>query len=167
MKTNRAKILSVGKIKSLFSYEDGYLVRIKNVSSRARIGGVAGTLNKRGYLQVRIEGRIFLVHRLIFAYHKNYFPEFIDHIDGNPLNNKIENLRACTKNENCRNSKTPMTNKSGVKGVHWCKNRNKWVSQIWVNNRPISLGGFDDLSEAEEIVRQARKLHHGEFCNHG
>jgi len=66
---------------------------------------------------------------LIFLYHHGYLPKFVDHIDGNKKNNRIENLREATKSQNAMNQKVSTRNTSGIKGVMWHKRDKKWFVQ--------------------------------------
>ena len=99
--------------------------------------------------------------------HKGYLPKTIDHINGDKLDNRIENLRAATVGQNQHNRKTNANNTSGYKGVSWNKGCNKWLSQIKLEGKRIHLGYFDNLEEAAEVVRKAREELHGDFAHHG
>jgi hypothetical protein len=86
----------------------------------------------------------------------------VDHINGNLLDNRRENLRACTAGENSRNKKMHKNNKTGFKGVY--PHREKFCAQIRANGVKYRLGAFDSPEEAHaEYVRAAKKLH-GEFA---
>ena len=91
----------------------------------------------------------------------------VDHINGNPLDNRKENLRICTRSENCRNRKVRVTSKSGFKGVYR-KPSGRYEAYIGnpdVKNRLIHLGTYDTPEEAARVYdAKARKLH-GEFAN--
>lgn len=81
--------------------------------------------------------------------------EQIDHIDNNPLNNNLTNLRWATCQENQRNTSIPLNNTSGVKGVVWDKSRLQWRAQISNNKIMINLGRYNTIEEAT-LVRQTR-----------
>lgn len=98
------------------------------------------------------------MHRLILG-NKDGF--FIDHKNGNALDNRKKNLRFCTHAENMRNRKINKNNKSGYKGVFY--HQNKWVSQIRVNGKKIYLGRYVDKREAAKAYDQAAKKHFKEF----
>ena len=87
----------------------------------------------------------------------------VDHIDGDPLNNRRSNLRICTHNENMTNRKISKNNTSGFKGVYWSKRDNNWRSQIKYNNKRIHLGCFDSLEEATKARKDAEEKYFGEF----
>ena len=88
--------------------------------------------------------------------------EYADHIDNNPLNNRRGNLRLATPKENSRNSKRPITNKSGFKGVHF--ENGSWRASIWLNGRTKHLGNFNSPEDAHEAYKNAAIKHFGEFA---
>lgn len=95
-------------LKEYFDYKDGILYcRKPQNNSKMRIGDKVGHLviYKDGQRKIRckILGHLYLASRLIFLYHKGYLPVCVDHMNHNPSDNQIENLRAATKQENCRN----------------------------------------------------------------
>ena len=153
------------EIKELFHYQDGKLFSKIN-SHKRKVGQELGTVNKNGHLQLRINGRIFYLHRIIFLYHYGYLPKFIDHIDGDKCNNKIENLRSANRSQNEYNKKISKRNSSGIKGVYWCKTKNKWVAQITHNKNKKQIGCFDNMEEASTVISQYRALYHKEFAKH-
>lgn len=148
--------------------ENTGLLRWKKKSGWAMTVGVeAGSMQGNGYRKVKIHKKTYLTHRIVFLMCNGHLPKNVDHKDGDKLNNKIDNLRACTQQQNCYNQKIARHNKSGVKGVHWCKSVKKWQAGIRHNRQYISLGYFDNLERAAEAVRQKRAELHGEFANHG
>ena len=132
-----------------------------------KAGDIAGTLKSHGYLCVGINYNSYRAHRLIFLMHKGYLPKTIDHINGDKLDNRIENLRAATVGQNQHNRKTNANNTSGYKGVSWSKAQKKWTARITLERKIIHLGYFANVEEAAEVVRKAREELHGSFANHG
>jgi HNH endonuclease/AP2 domain len=88
----------------------------------------------------------------------------IDHRDGNPLNNRRENLRFCTAAQNAQNSRKPKTNTSGFKGVNWDKRRQNWVARIKCNSKAIHIGVFKDPVLAAHAYDHAARRYHGPFA---
>jgi hypothetical protein len=89
----------------------------------------------------------------------------VDHTDTNKSNNNISNLRWCTQNENCRNVPITKRNTSGVKGLSWHKNRNKWRVQIDHEGKRYHLGSFIDKDEAIKARKLKANELFGEFTN--
>jgi hypothetical protein len=164
--------LTVDLLNHLFEYdkETGNLIWKIKPSSRGhhvKAGDIAGTLKSHGYLCVGINYNSYRAHRLIFLMHKGYLPKTIDHINGDKLDNRIENLRAATVGQNQHNRKTNANNTSGYKGVSWSKAQKKWTARITLERKIIHLGYFANVEEAAEVVRKAREELHGSFANHG
>lgn len=151
------------ELHSLFSYKDGVLTWKRGHKK----GKAAGSLKPTGYTVVEIKNQNIMAHRLIWMMHNGSFEGFIDHIDGNRSNNKIENLRLATVLQNSWNRKNNSNNRTGVKGVHQIKANNKYHARICIGNKRLVLGTFDDLELAELVVMEARDKYHKEFANHG
>ena len=84
----------------------------------------------------------------------------VDHVNGNGLDNRRENLRIVTESQNTQNQRIKSSNKSGHKGVFWHKHRNKWMAQIGIEGRQIYLGSFINIEDAVfEYERASEKLH--------
>jgi hypothetical protein len=155
------------ELESLFYYIDGQIYWKKGSPNGMKPGTKAGVYHSSGYRVVRIQGKRYKVHRIIFTLHHGYTPNFVDHIDGDPLNNKIEKLRECNHNQNMHNRKISSNNKSGIKGIIWDKSSKKWWPQLMVNSKRLKLGKYNDLELAELVIVEARDLYHGKFANHG
>lgn len=121
-------------------------------------------------IQVNKKAQVEYLHRVIMA-RKLGRPlvkgELVDHINGNGLDNRRENLRLATTSQNNQNSRLPRTNTSGYKGVYWEKKRAKWHAQITINNICIFLGRFEDKEIAYQAYCEAAIKYHGEFANFG
>ena len=124
-----------------------------------------------GYYQVilSIDGKHFTktIHKLVAEYfiHNPYNKNCVDHIDNNKLNNNVCNLRFCTQQENCMNTKLSSNNTSNYKGVTYHKQSNKWMAQIMINGKKQYLGFFDKIEDAVHArVKKAQELF-GEFMN--
>jgi len=160
--TTAAKLMpfSQAELNELFEYRNGSLYWRAKPCKHMSVGSEAGSLNKNGYKYVSIRGSKYLLHRVIFKMHTGLEPSHVDHIDRNPLNNTIENLRASTFAENAWNMNMPKTNTSGVMGVHWDKRREKWMAYMRQNGKRKHLGHYDDFDIAvsarknAEIMRQ-------------
>jgi alkyl hydroperoxide reductase subunit AhpF len=154
-------------LKELFEYIDGDLFYKKSTALRIKVGNKVGWKNGSGYLQAKVDGKTYLVHRIIFLMHHGYLPKYIDHIDTNPLNNKIENLRPATVLQNNQNVKTRKDNTSGIKGIDYRKNTNKWRARIKIAGVTKNLGEYNDIEYAKFILEAVRHKYHGNFANNG
>jgi hypothetical protein len=154
-------------VRELFDYKDGALHWKQSLNRRIRIGSRAGSLNKQdGRVQVRINGSMYKAHRLVFLWHHGYLPEYIDHIDGNPANNRIENLRECSLSQNQWNRKVCKNNTSGYKGVWFSKQTNKWQVEVHSEGRKYYGGLFADAESANKAAIELRKSLHKDFAKH-
>ena len=150
--------LTKDQLDQIFEYKDGVLYWKPSK---------AGTIDGAGYYQTGIQGKYFKNHRLIFLMHHGYLPSLIDHIDGNRLNNKIENLREATRSQNSFNSMKSKLNTTGVKGVAWRNDIQKYRARIYANKKTYKLGTFEKIEDAEKAVSEARKKYHGDFAKKG
>lgn len=111
-------------------------IRGKLIDSKTSHGYIKCGLNIKGFKTIHV-----FAHQLIWYMEYNEVierPYVIDHIDRNKSNNRIDNLRKCTHNENIYNS-----NKSdNMKGVYWKSESNKWIAQITINNRTTYIGSY-------------------------
>jgi hypothetical protein len=114
---------------------------------------------------VGINGKMFKVARIIyFMEHGSIAPEMdIDHVNGNPLDNRVENMRLATRSQNNRNHRMKSANKSGVRGVCWHAERKKWRAQIRHGGKVIQLGVFLSIDDARRAREEAELRLHGEF----
>ena len=126
----------------------------------------AGYVNKAGYLRVGVFDVNYWVHRIIWLWVHGEMPKHIDHINGIPSDNRVENLRSVTHKENHKNQVIPRSNTSGVMGVSWHKLTKKWQSNISINGKNTYLGLFSDKNEAIKARKQA-EIEQGYHENHG
>ena len=149
--------------------ETGEARWIKGKPGRIK-GKPVGTVASNGYLVVRIDYKLYLLHRIIYRMHfGDLTDEFqVDHIDGNPMNNRIENLRKATSQQNAQNSRVQSGKRhSGLKGVTWHAHKSKWVARVRVCGRNKLVGYFDTDKEAHAAYCRAASVAHGTFFNNG
>lgn len=130
-------------------------------------GKPAGTIREGKWRGVRIsfQGRMLLAHRIIWFLHYGAWPECgIDHINGDPSDNRVSNMRLASQAENSRNTRRSRNNTSGRKGVSWHKQRQRWRATIMVDYRTKHLGLFDSIDEASQAYCQAAIQLHGAFA---
>jgi hypothetical protein len=88
----------------------------------------------------------------------------VDHINANPLDNRLENLRLCTVTQNAQNRKIRADSKHGLKGVTFMAKENRWRARITVSGKRISLGRFDTISDAAQAYVEAAIKYFGSFA---
>lgn len=156
--------LTQADLLEMFEYVNGNLVWKKH-RTRKLTGKNVGYIQTNGYTRVNLKTGIYYLHRLIFLYHYGRWPvNQIDHIDGNPKNNRIENLREATNSQNNHNKGKPRSNTSGYKGVSYCKAAKKWEAYITIDTKRKYLGLFECPKEAAKYASQQRSNHLVEFA---
>jgi len=158
------------QLHELFYYSmDGVLYNRFTRNPRALKAHSVGSLHHSGYLQTQIDGKLYMVHRLIWIMKHGDIPKDIevDHINHDRCDNRIENLRLVTRRENNKNRSLSKTaNTSGVVGVHWITRLKRWGSQIKVDGQSVWLGSFVEFSDAVNARKNAEVLY-GFHENHG
>ena len=142
--------------KYIIAYDDEEGLIVWNIELDREIKQFIDT-NGYKYLNIRLgrgKRKKLLVHRLtgLFFIPNGKNLEMVDHIDGNPLNNKIENLRWVSTSENNHNRKA-------AKGYYWHKRKKKWVAQINIDGKTKHLGYFDKESDARTAYESASQFH--------
>jgi hypothetical protein len=155
--------LTQTRVRELFEYDatTGVVTRRITVGRRGPAGAVVGCLTAKGYLSVRIDGRFFLLHRVIFLYVHGRMPAAqIDHRNGIKTDNRLTNLREATEPENSQNVKAHRDSSSGLLGVSWRESSRKWRASIGINGTHKHLGYFDSKADAHRAYVEAkRELH--------
>lgn len=140
------------KLNELLEYDinNGNLIWKKDLKGGVKKGQIAGYLKKMRnttYRMVRMNGKLYAAHRIIFKMHNNTWDEcgLIDHIKTYPIaDNRIENLRVVNNSQNLKNQ-LPQKNRSSIyKGVSFNKKLGKWTSKIQLNGKSIHIGVFEN-----------------------
>lgn len=114
-------------------------------------------LDKNGYVK---NSKQEYLHRIITKETSLY----VDHINGNKLDNRKSNLRVCSNADNLKNRvKLPISNTSGILGVRYRTDRGKWYAEIQVNNRKIYLGSYINKEDAIRARLEAEFRYFGEY----
>lgn len=121
-------------------------------------GLLAGSANKEGYIQIKLDGEIYRAHRLAILYMTGANPlSQVDHINGDRSDNRFVNLRCVNNKENLRNQKRRSNNTSGRTGVSWLKSLSKWQAQIVNDGKIKYLGVYENFDDAVFARKQAEK----------
>jgi hypothetical protein len=150
----------------LFAYANGKIIR-KTTVGNTKAGSIVNYKEPNGYLRVRVDGKRYTVHQVVFCMQYGYIPKMLDHINCIKDDNRIENLREATKFENGYNTKTPITNTTGTKNIQWIKHMNKFQVRLKVKKQNKVIGYFSDMDLAQLVADEARNKYHGAFTNHG
>jgi len=161
-----AQILTQDYLHTLFDYKDGELYWKVRSAHKIHIGDKAGCKDANGYYRVRINKKMYGLHRIIFAMHNGFFPKQIDHIDRNIQNNKIENLREVNSAQNMWNVVKNSRNTSGYRNVLFRKDKQKWTCRFRINGKDIMRGSFKTAEEANEYAIKLREELHGQYASH-
>lgn len=153
--------LTYDRLKELLIYDPETGVFTWRICRRGtRAGSVAGRLDKHGYREICLDGKVYFASRLAFFYMKGVWPVHqIDHKNVTPGDDRWENLREATQEQNSGNKRTRRDTLLGVKGVK----RNPKGGRYLARFRDKYLGSFDSIEEASEAYRLASEAAYGEF----
>lgn len=121
------------------------------------------TAKQKGYLSLWYDGRIRRVHQVAWYQTYGYWPTIIDHIDGDILNNRIDNLREVTNSQNQMNKGLQKNNKSGTKGVYLQNGGPLWRVQVRTGGIVRTWNSIDCLELAALVADEARAKYQGSF----
>ncbi len=130
---------------------------------RSKEDWLAGGKDKLGYVSIRIRGRGYYAHHLAWLLVYGTMPAYLDHKDLNPSNNRIDNLRIATHQQNCLNRSLRSDSQTGFKGVKRCP-YGKFMVRIMIGEKRKYLGLYDQAEEAAKVYDAAARIHHGEFA---
>lgn len=149
--------------RGLFSSDRSYNLHKSRYANKK-----AGHEAANGYVQVRVSGRLHYAHRIIWELINGPIPHGyeIDHMDNNPSNNKIENLRVATSSSNKHNTRKPSHNSSGFKGVSLHKASGRYAAYIKNKGKKIHIGYFSTPNEAHDAYKAESDRLFGEFARY-
>lgn len=151
-------MLTLNRLNHLLTYDKNTGEFTRRISIKGyNAGSRIGTVNSRGYLIAYIDRQQYRVHQLVWFLHHGEFLKELDHIDRDRLNNKIENLRPCTRSQNIGNSRP---RKHKYKGVSFCKSTGRWRAVCAAR----CMGRHDTIEEAALAYNIAAIQHFGEFA---
>lgn len=158
--------MTLSEFKAWLEYEpDTGLFRwIKCPRHSIRPGSIAGSLDSYGYIVIRFKGRLYKAHRLAWFMTHGAWPAFvIDHINADPADNRLANLRLATFSQNRMNERL-RRNASGLKGVSFYRPRGTWRARIGVNGRQTTIGYYATPEQAHAAYVEASHKFHGAFA---
>ena len=150
-------------LRFLFSYDEkAGILKWRYPQGNARIGVPAGNIDKEGYSVISVLGQKHRLHRVIWVYNFGDIPptHYVDHINGDKLNNRLANLRLVTSKQSAANRGTFKSSKTGVRGV--CRKGGKYTAQLQRNGVKTNLGVFNTIEEASSAYRVAAEEYYGE-----
>ena len=128
-------------------------------AGRRKVGARAGYPDRLGYWKVAINGKWIMAHRLAWRMVHGEWPLYeIDHINGDPSDNRIENLRVATRSQNVMNTRRG-------NGVCWHKRQKKWQVVVKANGKSHYLGLYIERADADRVAAEAIRRLHGKFAN--
>lgn len=150
---------------SLFAYDPitGLIVR-KVDRSQAKAGDVVGTVDGKGYLHVSVDKKFIRLHRLAWFLHFGHVPRQVDHRNNNRADNRLDNLRESTQQQNVGNIHAPSHNTSGYKGVSKNSRTGLWHAQIKKHGKQTFLGRDANPHIAALLYNAHAAEHFGEFA---
>jgi len=160
--------LTQKRLKELLDYNPETGVFTWKISRRGRsnVGEQAGYVNQIGYHMIGVDYKLYQASRLAWLFMEGYFPEYdCDHINRIRTDNRWINLRHVSRQCNIRNSGRRSTNTSGITGVSWCKQYDKWVVGIGISGKVKHLGYFKDFTEAVKARWEAEIESDWPGCN--
>ncbi len=158
--------LTVERLKEVLSYDpiSGVFIRLTKAAARTKIGEVAGGLDEKGYIRIRVDGERHRAHRLAWLYIAGEWPvPECDHRNLIKSDNRWDNLRQATKSQNMGNRPAA----SVFKGTYWHARSQKWRAAISIDNKKVSLGDFKCRAAAHLAYVVAANRHFGEFARFG
>lgn len=162
---NKIRSRKYNKFEKLNKYYIGYTTNtndkfIIDEDDFDRVSKLCWNKNNQGYISTRLPniGKMILLHRFILENSNNK----VDHINRNRLDNRKENLRFVTSQQNCMNKSIQSNNHSGILGVYFEKTRNKWIAKITYNGK-IHFKRFEDINNAIKYRKELEKEYFKEY----
>lgn len=155
------------RLKAVLNYDSsaGTFTWRNPLVRRVKVGQIAGSLMSNGYINIGVDATRYLAHRLAWLYVHGAFVKEIDHANGDRTDNRIENLRSCSRSDNAHNLFKPRHGLSSkYKGVHWAKEKQKWATQICLNGKRKFVGRFHDEDAAAAAYDWNAVQMFGEFA---
>ena len=147
-----------------YDQDTGLFTRLVRTASCVRVGNVAGSLMKNGYIEIGLLCSRFYAHRLAWLYMTGEWPsEDTDHIDGSKTNNRFSNLRSVSRSMNMQNRRRPNRSKHGLPlGVSRNNGDGRYIARLTIGGKYSYCGSFNTPEEAHQrYLEVKRNLHPG------
>jgi hypothetical protein len=162
-------MLTYSRLCELLEYrpDTGEFVWRTTTSNRAIAGEVAGHVTNCGYVRIALDGKRYLRSHLVWLLHTRALPtRRIDHKNRDRTDDRLSNLRLVSATQNLCNASKRSDNTSGVTGVGWSKQKQRWHARLKVDGRVVYSKFFSSLADAERAISSARVEIHGDYaCN--
>lgn len=159
--------LTAQRLRELLHYspETGVFRVAERTNPRMKVGDIAGTIHRTGYRYIMVSGKTHAAHRLAWLYVHGVWPSGdIDHMNGDPADNRIENLRDVPERYNMQNERRPRkSSTSGFMGVRWREERQCWIAELSIDGKRRRLGAFKSPEDAHAAYLEAKRKHHPGF----
>jgi len=158
------------RVRELLNYDplSGLFTWRVDRKNQVRVGGIAGSVNSKGYVTIWIDGNQCQAHRLAVLWMTGeYPPSDTDHVNMVKTDNRWCNLRLASRSQNMANKKNRADNTSGAKGVSFKKQLGKWCARVMFNGSRYHLGYYNTVEEASAAYAGASRLCFGDFHNLG
>lgn len=163
----KRRVFTAAEFKERINYNPDTGVFTKAARPGKKLRGVGEKIGflANGYWYLSFKYNKYPGHHVAWLMHYGEWPDQnIDHIDGNPLNNAISNLRKAPQIDNCKNHKISRANKTGVTGVTWDSQTSQWRAVIAVNYKYLHIGRYDSFEQAVAARKSAEQKYFGEFA---
>lgn len=149
-----------------YDAQAGEFFWIKCPGKKMQPGKKAGSIRRGGYIEIALHGQRMAAHRLawLFVHKQDPGEHAIDHVNCDPSDNKICNLRLASSADNARNQRKKSGTSSKYKGVSWYKRKGKWIAHIRIEGRARHLGYFSDEQAAHAAYCAAAAQAFGDFA---
>lgn len=146
------------KPRGLDKFNTFHAFRVFESCYSGKLAGTIETLGQSGksYVKLRIDGKYWLAHRVIWKMMTGFDPYEIDHEDGNGTNNRWYNLRNVDSGQNARNHKLQKSSTTRHTGVYWRERDSCYQADITVNGKRMFLGNFKEIEDAVEARNKAQ-----------
>lgn len=160
-----APLPNVDRLNELFTLDTKRGVLLHRKKCGIKSGSIAGNVMPQGYRRVKVDGKLYLSHRLIYAMAYGDCPQHmeVDHINGNKSDSRPENLRLATRSQNRHNVDTYANNSTNKKGTWYDKRRKAFFCAVQCNGLREQFGPFETLLEASNTYCREAKERFGNF----